>query len=266
MARTTRVLTSRGAGRQAARGYTAEILFASFAVLLLEIGYTRVISFKLFYYYTYFVIGLALLGIGAGGTLVAVSERLRRASTNTIVTWSLLAGAVAVGLGYFVVAFLKFDTLRSGATTPIRSSSSRAARLCLTLFAPFVAVGVLLATLFGRGAEQIGRLYFVDLIGAALACAIVVWLLGRIGPPATILLSGLVLAAMGLRCALNVPAPRAAIRSPAGILGAALVVLLGVGVIAPSSSRIRAATPPRSRCPREARCSRRGARCSASTS
>ena len=30
--------------------------------LTLEIAYTRVISFKLFYYYTYFVIGLALLG------------------------------------------------------------------------------------------------------------------------------------------------------------------------------------------------------------
>ena len=36
-----------------------------FVSLTLEIAYTRVISFKLFYYYTYFVIGLALLGLGA---------------------------------------------------------------------------------------------------------------------------------------------------------------------------------------------------------
>ncbi|MGH9027712.1 MAG: hypothetical protein ACRDWD_16595, partial [Acidimicrobiia bacterium] len=34
-------------------GYHLEILLVSFAALLLEISYTRVVSFKLFYYYTY---------------------------------------------------------------------------------------------------------------------------------------------------------------------------------------------------------------------
>jgi hypothetical protein len=43
------------------RGYYLEILLVSFAGLLLEISYTRIVSFKLFYYYTYLVIGLALL-------------------------------------------------------------------------------------------------------------------------------------------------------------------------------------------------------------
>jgi hypothetical protein len=37
---------------------------------------TRVISFKLFYYYTFLVIRLALLGIGCGGVIVAISRRL----------------------------------------------------------------------------------------------------------------------------------------------------------------------------------------------
>ena len=39
------------------------------AGLLLEVGYTRIVSYKLWYYYTYLVIGLALLGIGSGGVL-----------------------------------------------------------------------------------------------------------------------------------------------------------------------------------------------------
>ena len=51
------------------RSYTAEILLISFAALLLEISYTRIVSYKLFYYYTYLVIGLALLGIGSGGVM-----------------------------------------------------------------------------------------------------------------------------------------------------------------------------------------------------
>ena len=45
--------------------------------LTLEIAYTRIISFKLFYYYTYFVIGLALLGLGAAGAVTSLSSRLR---------------------------------------------------------------------------------------------------------------------------------------------------------------------------------------------
>ena len=38
-----------------------EVFLVSFAALLLEIAYTRVFSFKVSSYYTYLIIGLALL-------------------------------------------------------------------------------------------------------------------------------------------------------------------------------------------------------------
>jgi len=60
------------------------ILLISLAGLLLEVGYTRIVSYKLWYYYTYLVIGLALLGIGSGGVLVTMWGRIRRASTERI--------------------------------------------------------------------------------------------------------------------------------------------------------------------------------------
>src|SRR5712692_5808952 len=91
------------------RGYYAEILVASFAALLLEISYTRVVSFKLFYYYTYLVIGLALLGIGSGGVVVATSRRLRQASTDAVLAWSFLVGAASVVIGYAIVAWISVD-------------------------------------------------------------------------------------------------------------------------------------------------------------
>ncbi|MEZ5268924.1 MAG: hypothetical protein R2789_10320 [Microthrixaceae bacterium] len=48
-------------------------------------AYTRVISYKLWYYYTYLVIGLAPLpGLGTGATAVVLSSRLRAASTASI--------------------------------------------------------------------------------------------------------------------------------------------------------------------------------------
>ncbi len=80
-----------------------------FVGLTLEIAYTRIISFKLFYYYTYFVIGLALLGFGAAATVTALSARLRR--RDVLDTIRVLAPIVAVlgVLSYFVVARLPTD-------------------------------------------------------------------------------------------------------------------------------------------------------------
>ena len=91
--------------------YYLEIFLVSFAGLLLEISYTRIVSYKLFYYYTYLVIGLALLGIGSGGVFVAISGRLRRASTDAIVMWGLITGGVSVGIGYVIVALIHTDSI-----------------------------------------------------------------------------------------------------------------------------------------------------------
>ena len=55
-----------------------EIFTTSLGALLLEIAYTRIFSFKVFYYFTYLILGIGLLGIGAGGIAVATSERLRK--------------------------------------------------------------------------------------------------------------------------------------------------------------------------------------------
>src|SRR5580704_9623261 len=93
------------------RGFYFEIFAVSFAGLLLEVAYTRIISFKFFYYWTYLVIGLALLGIGTGGVLVALSKRLRKEPTERLLLQQLLLGAAAVGIGYIVVAKTSVNTL-----------------------------------------------------------------------------------------------------------------------------------------------------------
>lgn len=175
----------------------AVIFLVSFAALLIEISYTRIISYKLFYYYVYLVIGLALLGIGTGGVLVAVSRRVRGASTDAVLFWSLLAGAVATLGAYFVVAYAQIDTLAvwDYGTSASFKSLSLLLVLCLCVFVSFVAPGVIVATLFGRRPEAIGGLYFADLFGAGLACAVVIYLISSVGAPATVMLAVLVMAA-----------------------------------------------------------------------
>jgi hypothetical protein len=211
------------------RTYHLEIFLISMAGLLLEIAYTRVISFKLFYYYTYLIIGLALLGVGFGGVLVAVSERLRRMRTDTILLWGSLIGVASVAVGYLIVAKTPINTLLLWDYGSRRSFSSLARLLliCLALFAPFASIGVMIATLFGRRTSQLGRLYFADLLGASIACAAAVPLIRYISPPATVALAGLVLAITAVRIAL-----RGSSR-PLQIAGAVLVGLMVIGVVAP---------------------------------
>ncbi|HWC38700.1 MAG TPA: hypothetical protein VG476_09240 [Acidimicrobiales bacterium] len=210
------------------RRYYLEILLASFAGLLLEISYTRITSFKLFYYYTYLVIGLALLGIGTGGVLVAISPRLRRAATERIVSWSLLLGAASVAVGYIIVAYIPIDetALWHYGTSGSIKNLALLLLICFTLAVSFVAIGVIIATLFGRRPEGVGALYFADLVGAGVACAVVVSLIGSIGPPATIFLAGSVMALAALRLELRR-------RSVAIPVAGALVVLLAIVVAAP---------------------------------
>src|SRR5687767_6310436 len=76
------------------------ILLVSLAGLLLEVGYTRIVSFKLYYYYVYLVIGLALLGIGTGGVVVAIARPLRKWTTERIIGVCSVWGAVSIAIGY----------------------------------------------------------------------------------------------------------------------------------------------------------------------
>jgi hypothetical protein len=175
-----------------------------FVGLTLEIAYTRVISFKFFYYYTYFVIGLALLGLGASAVVVALSSRLRSADSLHLMRGLLpLSGAIGL-VSYVVVARLDTD-----ANLIWNGSGSEAIRevalllvLSLSLTAVFFALGLVLSALVVAEAHEVRRLYFWDLTGAALACLFAVPLQALIGPPAMILGSSVAVAAVGLAVAL----------------------------------------------------------------
>ncbi|MDQ3294096.1 MAG: hypothetical protein M3527_06580, partial [Actinomycetota bacterium] len=200
------------------------ILVISLAGLLLEVGYTRIISYKLWYYYTYLVIGLALLGIGSGGVLVAVVAPLRRWSTDRVVGLAATASAITIAAGYLLVSQVPIDT-RAIWDYGTRSSFKNLVVLgviCFVLFVSFIGLGIMISVLLGRAGDDVGRLYFADLIGAGLASLVAIPLISRLGPPAVILLAALLFALVGLASL-----PR---RSTPFVVGAIASVVLAVGV------------------------------------
>jgi hypothetical protein len=201
------------------------ILLVSFAALLLEVGYTRIVSYKLWYYYTYLVIGLSLLGIGSGGVFVAVCRPVRRWRTDSVVGMASLAGAVTVLIGYLVIARIGIDTIAIwdyGTRASLRNLAVLAL-VCFLLFATFVAVGVVVSVLLGRAGDRVGRLYFADLVGAGLACLLAIPLITSLDPPRVIALAALVFAGVAMLCL-----PRRAWAF--GASGVVALVLLG-GVV-----------------------------------
>ncbi len=181
-----------------------ETFLVALAVILLEISYTRVFSFKLVYYFTYVVIGISLLGLGAGGVFVAIFERLRRMPTERLLLGCCLAGAFLVLTGYFVVASIPlnlFRMVRSGDSALVLAEAVKLFVVISFLFAPFLAGGIALSAIFSSQTERIGRLYFADLIGAALGCVLIIPAISSIGPPGAVQLGGLAFALAGLRLA-----------------------------------------------------------------
>jgi len=181
--------------------FLAEIFLISAAALVLEISYTRIISFKLYYYYTYLVIGLALLGLGSGAVVVAVSKRLKAMSTARLLLGCSVAGAVGVVVGYLAVSMMPLDTilLWEGSTGQRAKTMLQLLGICLGLYVSFLPIGVIIATLFARRPQDINRLYFSDLAGAALACIVVVPVMAWIGPVAAVGAAAVILLAVALR-------------------------------------------------------------------
>lgn len=176
------------------------LLLVALAGLLLEVGYTRIVSYKLWYYYTYLVIGLSLLGIGSGGIIVAMWAPIRRAATERIIALCSLWGAVSIVAGYLVIARIQIDTVA------IWDYGSRASFanlfalgvICFFLFSAFIALGVIVSIVLGRARERVGRLYFADLLGAGIGCLLAIPLITRLSPPIVIMFAALVFAVVGL--------------------------------------------------------------------
>ncbi len=212
-------------GADEADGCYLEIFAISLASIVLEIGYTRIFSFKLYYYFTYLIIGLALLGLGAGGVFVTLAARLREASLTRILAHGCaLAGTSAIA-GYFVVAWVPLDpTLLDKRLVEL----AKLALLSTVVFLPFLLTGVMITRMFAARPERIARLYFADLAGAGLGCAVIIPLIWTVTPPGCVMTSAALFALAGLRRAVR--AARGAVPWIAlvGVLGIAAALAPGM--------------------------------------
>jgi len=212
-----------GWGPRPNAGVYAALLLTSAALLTLEISLTRFFSHTIWYHFAYLTISVALLGFGSTGSIVAAFPRLLARRGQGFLVATLLAAALltVAGLSFLAQFPIEVENLMN---KPLQFSTSLLVYYAV-VGAPFLLAGFAISVPFAAWPSMMGRLYFWDLIGAALGCAAVVSLIEVLGVP------GLVFAAAGMMvlsaAALMLSAGQKRSGTMLGLLGVAVVALAG---------------------------------------
>ncbi|MDE2869413.1 MAG: hypothetical protein OXR64_09730 [Chloroflexota bacterium] len=205
----------------------AGLVLVSAASLLFEIALTRVYAIAQGHHFAFVAIAMALLGIGAAGTLTATSARVARATPQSAISW---AGALfaLTALGAYVTADrIPLDTYRIGADA---SQLGWLALFFIVAAVPFTCAGVAVVTALRHSPAGAGTTYGASLAGSAAGAALAVPLLGLVGSAATILLAAALAMAAPLLLASRLPA------TIAGLTGLGLIAM--AVLVAPAGPRV----------------------------
>ncbi len=163
-----------------------------FANLLLEVVLTRIYSATMFYHFTFLAIAMALFGLGASGVYVYIREdELKGAPLDRELAKNArrFAAATILLVVYVLANPMDIVIVTGTSQTPMLTKKAILQLLLLIGFSslPFFYSGMVVSLAVTRFREDINRLYFFDLVGAALAALFAGVLLGLLGGPSLVI-------------------------------------------------------------------------------
>jgi SAM-dependent methyltransferase len=169
----------------------AAIFLVSGAVLCLEVVYTRLFSFSIWYHFAYATISIALLGFGASGALLAAFPRLRGGEPSRRIALLAALAAPAAIASLAITSATPFD--------PFRLTTEPLQLLWLTIYdaavlLPFLLAGFCIAIGLALRPQDVGTVYFADLLGAGCGAFVAMPLLASVGAPRSIVVAAVALA------------------------------------------------------------------------
>src|SRR5919112_4753274 len=158
----------------------------SLSIILFELALTRIFSIVLWYDYAFMAISIAFFGLGVGSFMIHIQKdkfsTLKKKSTIDLqLTFSsrIVRYAIAYGISLPIFIFL---------IGYIPSDTSYIYLFYLISSVPFFFAGAAMALIFLAMSEKITKLYFADLIGAALATIILDPMMQSLGAGSALLL------------------------------------------------------------------------------
>ena len=159
----------------------AAIALLSASGLLLQVSLTRVLSLVAWHHFTYLIISLALLGIGAAGSFLTRWGRIGERSDldGWIARWAWLF-AVSTIASLVVVTRLRFEPI----AIYQRGEWSQLLLLAvveIAIAAPYFFAGAAMGAILAAARERVGAVYSADLVGGAGGCLLALALLNGPG-------------------------------------------------------------------------------------
>lgn len=219
-------------GDLARRSTYAGVFLVAAATLVLEILLTRITSVVAWYHLAFFVISLAMLGMTAGAVAVFVKPAW---FPDDRVGTRMAQASVLFALGTPLSMILALAI----PLTPIADLAAFFAMLAFggVLALPFAIGGIVLTLALTRAKLPEGKVYGVDLVGAASGCALVIPLLAFVDAPSAVFVAASAAALAGAMFARadatqdGVKLRRRAVFVAAFLLGAGIVNVVTGGAI-----------------------------------
>ncbi len=176
-------------------GAYAGIFLIASSVLLFELALTRIFAVILWAHLAFMVISTALFGFGLSGVFLALRPKtLTAARTPNFAKLALLVSVTMIA-AYLVVTNIP---LRMWDFSENPSNYLYLATWYCALIVPFFFAGLLIAELLSAYPLRAGRLYGVDLLGAAAGSFALIPMLPLLGGEGTVVFAAILAAASGL--------------------------------------------------------------------
>jgi len=169
------------------------IFFITFFTVVIEILYTRLFSVIYRSSFAFLMISLALFGYGLSGVYLSISKIAKKKNAIKYLEYFILIYALSLPVIYKITLLSSIDFLNL--FNPFGNFLLLLANF-LVLLIPFFTAGVALVLIFTLYSSEIGSLYFIDLIGAALGGIAIIPLITNFGPSKVILIIFIVLSAL----------------------------------------------------------------------
>jgi len=138
----------------------------SASIIAFQLALMQVLSIVQWYHFAYMVISVALLGFGAGGTVLALFRQQLGKHIRVILPVLMISSGIAMALAPDIaqLSSIRFDSYL------LFANYSHIGRLLLSyllFFIPFLLGALAIGLIFDQYVAAIGKIYFANLLGSA---------------------------------------------------------------------------------------------------
>jgi hypothetical protein len=162
------------------------LFFTTLATLLYELLLVRVFSVTLWYHFAFMAVSIAMFGMTVGALLVYLSKAFTEGKVSKHITNASFLFALTMLVSFWVhlqLRVIPYPSLIGFLTMFVTY---------VLISVPFIFGGITVCLCLTRFKEQVGKLYAIDLIGAAGGCLLLAPVLETFGVTSSVILLSLI--------------------------------------------------------------------------